>query len=221
MTGAELQPEVGDVVKATPGTGFGGTGLKVRRTAIVSVMVVTAVFTMTSAVSARSQLVSADRAQLGAAAKAKKPLTKKQYIAKANALCDAAASAFVPVTKQFAPQLQGNSQPSPQVIAAFVKALASVVQHQINTTRALVPPKHDQAKLKKMLSLNQDALTKVKADPTLLAGKHNPFLAADTIARNYGLEGAAGSGPCTGKSQRGGSGSGGAQSGTAGSPPAS
>jgi hypothetical protein len=214
---ARAQRVAGDVVKTPPGTGSSSTGSTVRRTAIVSAIVVTAVFTMSTAVSATTRSDSPDRAPSRIAAKGP-PLTKKQYIAKANALCDTAASAFVPLTKQFAPQLQGNSQPSPQVIAAFVKALASVVQHQIDKTKALVPPKRDQSKLTKMVHLDQVALTKVKADPTLLAGAHNPFLPADTIARKYGLKGAAGSGPCTGK---GGSGSGGGPSSSGASPPSS
>jgi hypothetical protein len=170
----------------------------VRRGAIASAVIVIALFATSSALPARTRLGAAGSAPSELSAKTKKPLTKKQYITQADALCVAASTAFVPVAQQFGSQLRGNSQPSPEVVAAFVKAFASIVQHQIDKTRALVPPKRDQSKLKKMLRLDQDELNQLKADPTLLGGKESPFLGADTRARAYGLQGAAGSKPCTG-----------------------
>lgn len=224
MGGRGVRRVVGNVVKSTPAPGFGCTGVTVRRAAIASAIIVTAVFTASSALPASTRLDTADRALSRHLAKTKKPLTKAQYIAKADALCDAAAAAFGPVKQQFQQQV-GNSQPTPQVIAAFVKAVVPIVQHQIDKTRALLPPKRDQSKVKKILRAEQAALEKVKADPQKAFGqKKSPFFAADSLARAYGLEGAAGSSACTGAGQASGSGesqgSGGGQGGGGASPPA-
>ncbi len=113
----------------------------------------------------------------------------------ANALCDAAVVGSSSVLQQYA-NIRGGS-PSAQEITAFVTALATVVQNQVNGTKALKPPKRDQSKITKFLRLNQSELNALKANPQLLAGKQSPFLASDTLARAYGLEGAAGSGTCT------------------------
>jgi hypothetical protein len=125
----------------------------------------------------------------------KKPLTKPQFIAQANALCDAARTSFASVAPQLAAVKGGN--PTPAQISAFVNAIAGVVQTQITKTEALKPPTRDQSKITKFLHENQTDLNKVKANPQLLGGGQSPFLDADTLARAYGLEGAAGSNPCT------------------------
>ena len=150
----------------------------VRRVVIVSVIVAIGIVATGSSLAATT-----------------KPLTKAQFVKKANALCDAARTAFVPVGQQFA-SLRG-SNPTPAQISAFIDAFAGVVQTQITKTAALKPPKRDQSKITKFLHENQTDLDKLKADPQLLAGGQSPFLAADTLARAYGLEGAAGSNPCT------------------------
>jgi hypothetical protein len=123
-----------------------------------------------------------------------KPLTKAQFITKANALCADGVTAFAADSSQFAGI---KTNPTPQAISAFVSALSSIVQSQINKTRALKPPKVDQGQVTKFLQDDQTELNMVKADPQLLSGAHSPFLAADTLARKLGLVGAPGSGPCT------------------------
>ena len=130
-------------------------------------------------------------------AKNTKPLTKTQFITQANALCAVARTAFVALEPQFA-NLRGSSSPSSQEVAAFVAALSSIVQNQINKTQALKPPKRDQSKVTKILQASQNALNAVKTNPQLLAGGQSPFLAADTLARAYGLKDAPGTGTCSG-----------------------
>jgi hypothetical protein len=122
------------------------------------------------------------------------PLTKAQYISKANALCATAETAMVPIFQQFAGQK--GSSPTPQQIAAFIGAFAPVVEKQITKTRALKPPKHDQATVTKILKTDQTELNMVKANPELLGSKSSPFLGADSLARHYGLEDAPGAGVC-------------------------
>lgn len=124
------------------------------------------------------------------------PLTKAQFITKANALCGAAQTAFLPTFQKFAAEVS-NGSPTPQEITALVGALAPIVQNQINRTRVLKPPKLDQALVTKIMKTDQSELNMLKANPQLLGAKQaNPFLGADSLARKFGLEDAPGSGVC-------------------------
>jgi hypothetical protein len=143
-----------------------------------------ALFAASTAAPASTRLGITRGALSSRAAKSAKPLTKTQYTAQANALCDAAATA----SAAFGPHF---TQATPDFV--------SIVQHQIDRTRALVPPTHDQPKMQKFLAVNQDALNLLKTHPNRLGRKPSPFSTADVLARAYGLEGAAGSGVCTGQ----------------------
>lgn len=124
-----------------------------------------------------------------------KALTKAQLITKADALCADARQALAPQLSKFAGI---KSHPAPTQIAAFVDALSTVVQSQLSKTRALTPPKSEQAEFSSMVRDDQADLTKLKADPQLLAtSKTDPFLTADNLARKLGFEGAPGSGECS------------------------
>jgi hypothetical protein len=196
------------------GAYVGGTVI-VRRAAIAGAIILTAVFATANSLPASTRLAISAAVPSKLPAKTKKPLTKKQYIAQANALCDAAGTAVTPIRQRLG---QSGGSPTAQQIAAVVKALAPIVQHQIDKTRALQPPKSDQSKVKKILSAEQQALNKVKADPQVLGTSPGPFFTADTLARAYGLEDAAGTGTCTGG---GGSGQSGGSQSSGGTPPAS
>jgi hypothetical protein len=90
-----------------------------RRAVIVGVIVPTGIVTTGSSVAASAGLGSPTSAEL-VSAKNTRPLTKAQFITQANALCDAARTAFVPVSQQFAGI---RTNPTPQAIAAFAKVL--------------------------------------------------------------------------------------------------
>ena len=171
--------------------------MNVRRVVVAGLVVATGIVAAGSSVAASTRLGTPASAELGLSAKSTKPLTKAQFIMQANALCAAANVASVQVLQQFANLKSGS--PSAQEITAFVTAFAPVVQNQINKPRALKPPKRDQSKITKFLSTNQNELKALKADPQLLSSKQSPFLGADSLARAYGLEDAAGEGACTGK----------------------
>jgi len=178
--------------------------MNVRRVVVVGVIVAAGIVAAGSSVAASTAPGTPASAELGRSAKNTKPLTKAQFIAQANARCAAAAVAASSALQQYANIKNGS--PSSQEIAAFIAAYATVVQNQIKQTQALKPPKRDQSKITKMLQETQTALNAIKANPQLLGKSTNPFLAADTLARAYGLEGAPGSGPCT-KGGSGGAGS--------------
>jgi len=123
------------------------------------------------------------------------PLTKAQFIAKANTLCSDAAASFAPEAKA----LKGQTM-TPTLIAHFVAELLPVVQNQIDKTKALVPPKSEQAKVSKMLATDQSEWNALKANPQLMdanGGKTSPFVTADSLARKLGLLGAPGSSVCS------------------------
>ena len=203
-------------VKVTPGKCFGvrvscaslllgveqgNEILMVRRVFVVGLVVAaTGIVATGSSVAARTRHGTPASAELVLSAKDTKPLTKAQFITQANALCDAARAASVPVVEQLgglkATAQQAGGTAVGRAIAAFNDAFAPIVQNQITKTRALKPPKRDQSKVTNILRANQDELTKLEADPLLLGGLNSPFLAADTLARAYGLKGAAGAPPC-------------------------
>jgi hypothetical protein len=122
-------------------------------------------------------------------------LTKTQFIAKANTLCNDAATTFAPKVAQ----LKGKSM-TPELIAKFVGELLPVVQVQIDKTEKLVPPTSERAKVATMLSTDQAEWNALKANPQLMAadgGKRSPFVTADGLARKLGLLGAPGSSVCS------------------------
>jgi hypothetical protein len=180
--------------------------MSVRRAAIAGAIIITAMFATSSALPASARLTPSAAVPSRVPAKTKKPLTKAQFITQANALCDAAHKAFVPVLQQFAGLK--NTSPTPQQLAAFIAAFSGVVQTQITKTAALKPPKRDQSKVTKFLHENQNDLNRLKADPQLLASGHDPFSAADTLARAYGLKDAAGSATCANSTGQSGGGQG-------------
>jgi hypothetical protein len=178
--------------------------MSVRRVVVVGVIAATGIVAAGSNVAASTGPGTPASAELGRSAKNTKPLTKAQFIMQANGLCAAAVVASSSALQQFANIKNGS--PSSQEIAAFIAAYATVVQNQIKQTQALKPPKRDRSKITKMLQETQTTLNAIKANPQLLGGKQDPFLAAETLARAYGLEGAPGSQPCT-KGGSGGAGS--------------
>ena len=120
------------------------------------------------------------------------PLTKSQFITKANALCAAAAAQFRPNEKQFKGQTM-----TPQLITRFVADLVPVIQEQLDKTKGLTPPSSSLKSVQKMLATDQGELKAFKANPQLMAGKTSPFVLADNLAGKLGLLGAPGSSVCT------------------------
>jgi hypothetical protein len=123
------------------------------------------------------------------------PLSKAQFIAKANLLCTDAAETLAPKLKEF----KGKTM-TPTLVAQLVAELLPVVQTQIDKTKALVPPKNEQTKVDKMLAADQTEWNALKANPQSMdanGGKTSAFVIADGLARKLGLVGAPGSGVCS------------------------
>jgi hypothetical protein len=169
-----------------------GTSSSLRRV-VVGLLIASGIVVAGSSAAASARHGTSAVAEMGQSAKSTKPLTKAEFIMQANALCASAQTAFVTVLEVAG---VNGSPPTPQQLIPFVAAFAPIIQNQITRTRALKPPKRDRSRVTKILEANQNALNKLKADPQLLGANQGPFLAADTLARAYGLQDAAGFGTC-------------------------
>jgi dsRNA-specific ribonuclease len=113
-----------------------------------------------------------------------KPMPEKQWRATVNNICvqsdklgaDAADAAFAAVPK--------DGQPSIEQMAAYVKALAPIIQQRIDAIDALKEPTRLKAKVKRLLKTAQGELDTLVADPNR-GFEGNPFsstiLAADKL----------------------------------------
>ena len=123
-----------------------------------------------------------DKKPLSKGADDKKPLSKGAYVKQGNAICkrgdkkiDAGASEF-------------KGKPTPKQFKTFVtKRFVPSVEDQVKQLRELEPPKGDKAKVEKIYKLADAGVAKVKADPSSIAKKPDPFGKAEQSLRAYGL----------------------------------
>ena len=111
------------------------------------------------------------------------PLTKPEYVAAYNAVCDASI-----VKAQAAIQALSKNHTSSQ----FVGAVAPIYQHRLDQSRKLVAPQRDRKRVKALLAAQQDALNTAKDDGNTLIVGGNGGLGkkpkSDKLAEAYGLE---------------------------------
>jgi hypothetical protein len=117
-----------------------------------------------------------------AAATSASTISKSVFLAKANAICVKGNAASK------AARTRLGARPSEEQIVSFVRGTeAPAVQAQINQIRALGAPAGDQATIKKMLDLAQQAVGRVKVVPTILTTGEDVFAPFAVIAHPYGL----------------------------------
>ena len=109
-------------------------------------------------------------------------ITKAQFLVKANAICTLGNKTLNKVGAKL-----GNSPSKAQITAAVKAAYVPSIQAQINGIRNLGAPSGDEATVTNMLNIAQADLNKIKADPTLLVGKKDPFANFAKVAHPYGL----------------------------------
>jgi hypothetical protein len=111
------------------------------------------------------------------------PLTKQQYVAVYNALCDASIAKA---------QAAIQSLKKDHTSSDFVKAIAPIYQARLNKTRKLVPPANDRKRVKKLLDAQQAAVKTAKNDDNtpIIGGNggKGPKPKSDKLAQAYGLE---------------------------------
>jgi hypothetical protein len=109
-------------------------------------------------------------------------ISKSAFLAKANAICVRGNA------ESKAARAKLGASPTEEQIVTFVRGSeVPAVQAQINQIRALGAPAGDQATVKKMLDLAQQAVGRVKVVPTILTTGEDVFAAFAAIAHPYGL----------------------------------
>jgi hypothetical protein len=116
-------------------------------------------------------------------------ITKTQLIARGNFICAAASNKQNADSVAYAKahHYNLNAQPTPaEVKALATHVLVPDIQTNILQIRALGAPSGDQQTVKAMLDSAQQALDKVKQNPSLLISGR-PFAAAAKQLHAYGL----------------------------------
>jgi hypothetical protein len=109
------------------------------------------------------------------------PLSKPQFLAKGNAICEQGNRRLASAEKAL------GSKPTKTQIASFVAAtFAPEIQSQIDGLRALGAPSGEQPAISNMLAAAQTDLTRIKRNPSLLAGGAG-FTDFVRLAHPYGL----------------------------------
>jgi hypothetical protein len=111
-------------------------------------------------------------------------LTKAQWIAKADAFCQAGtAQTNAAGTQQF-----GNQKPSQAQIQQFATTtIIPGIQSQVDKIKALGAPVGDEQQVNTLISTVQADLDKAKSDPSLVT-QGNAFSDANKLAQQYGLK---------------------------------
>jgi hypothetical protein len=114
------------------------------------------------------------------------PLTKSQFISKADAICRAALKGKDEKVRAAAEEEGGNG--SPQELAKLVEGVVlPIYQETVAELKNLNPPGEDEAVIGKMMDEYEAGLQQAEANP-VEAVTGNPLAQADAAAENYGLE---------------------------------
>ena len=137
-----------------------------------------------AAVMAVTVCVAVGVSGLGVAASA---LSAKDFRKTANDICRQGHMLREQLAEDHFGTLPEGQEPTSAELQGFVEEYRSLVQQQIDALRALPRPANVKAKLTKMLSAAKAALARVVADPTILTGDSDPFVAVRARARDLGL----------------------------------
>jgi hypothetical protein len=120
----------------------------------------------------------------------KPAITKAQFLAQGNAICtkgDARQNADV-VAYAKAHHISLKKMPTRAQLVALVRHVSVPdIQASISSLRALGAPKGDEQKVTAMLDASQQALDRIRQNPSLLAGNTSPFTGASGRLHSYGL----------------------------------
>jgi rubrerythrin len=128
------------------------------------------------------------------------PLSKAEFIAQADGICEAANESQAPLQKKFEGLQKAEGPNAEQELGESMTALASAGQAETKEIRALVPPKKDAAEVKRLLDSEEAALaTATEAATALEEGKAETFYGlveaisaksavAQGFAEGYGLK---------------------------------
>lgn len=109
-------------------------------------------------------------------------LTKAEYVKQGNAICKKANAKIESAAKE---DLGPN--PSKAQVTSFVNdTLGPALDEELSGLHGLTPPSGDEKTVSAMLDEADQALAKVKADPSTITSG-NPFTKANKDAKAYGL----------------------------------
>jgi ABC-type taurine transport system substrate-binding protein len=113
-------------------------------------------------------------------------LSKAEWIAKADAICKAGNQEINAAAHQ---TFSKGAKPTQQQVQQFFQGtVIPKTQDQVSRIKALGLPSEQASQANAVLSSAQSTLDRVKADPSLLAGKGDPFAQTNQLGKAYGLK---------------------------------
>jgi len=122
-------------------------------------------------------------------------LTKDAFLAKGNAICKKGNQALNQAGQEFFNSLglsKGQKPSSDQIQQFATDTAIPKIQAQIDAIEALPAPSGDEDQVTAITDAAQQAVDKLKQDPSLLEGNNDPFADANQLAKQYGLNECAG-----------------------------
>jgi DNA repair ATPase RecN len=122
-------------------------------------------------------------------------LSKGAFAAQANEICRKGNQDLRQAGQKFfkSLNLSGNERPTAEQVQRFAAQTAIPnIQAQITAVEALPAPAGDEDQVKAITDSAQQALDKLKQDPSLLQSNDDPFAEANRLAKQYGLDQCAG-----------------------------
>jgi hypothetical protein len=132
--------------------------------------------------------VAATAAVFVGVAAAGEPLSKKQFLKKANAICRDVAEELDAAAEEAFAGVDENEVPPPEALAAFAQDAVPVLRAGIEEIGALEPPRADRKKVDKILKAYTEQTNALEVDPNALATVEDLSNKADKLAKKYGLK---------------------------------
>lgn len=126
-------------------------------------------------------------AAAGAPAKAK-PLTKQEWIRKADKICTAANKELRPLLEKHFGDLGKNQRPSDAALAAYVKDFIPVARKHFAKIKKLRPPTADVDTINELLDAEEAAINAIEDNPKLILAGNSPLDKVSELAQDYGLK---------------------------------
>ena len=126
-------------------------------------------------------------AAAGVPAKAK-PLTKQEWIRKADKICSAANTELRPLLEEHFGDLGRNERPSDAKLAAYVKDFIPIARKHFARIRRLRPPTADADTIDELLDTEEAAINAIEDDPKLILAGNSPLDEVSELAQDYGLK---------------------------------
>lgn len=124
----------------------------------------------------------------GSGATAAKPLTRAQFIKRANAICEKQeGQKYRRLEARLKPGV-GLFEVSPaELETLFSTVVLPLYDELLSEMESLTPPPEDEAKIEEVFDKYRATLKSTESNPRQLL-RRNPFIATDEVAARYGLQ---------------------------------